>query len=186
MKELLKYLLLVMMALGSVGSWAQAVGDVFTAASAGDEGAVLTTFQITGLEPPTVQVGNNNNAAISQYTVGVVVLPDGVTYEGRYYKVTRVSDWAFRLCDQLTELHLGHYVTDMGEFVFSGCSHLKKVVESALRGDVNGDSVISGADVTALYNVLLDGTTANGDADVNGDGVISGADVTALYNLLLN
>ena len=53
-------------------------------------------------------------------------------------------------------------------------------------GDVNGDSVVNGADVTALYNVLLDGATPDGDADVNGDGVVNGADVTALYNLLLN
>ena len=53
-------------------------------------------------------------------------------------------------------------------------------------GDVNGDNVVSGADVTALYNVLLDGAAAGGNADVNGDGVVSGADVTALYNLLLN
>ena len=53
-------------------------------------------------------------------------------------------------------------------------------------GDVNGDGIVSGADVTALYNVLLDGATPAGNADVNGDGVVSGADVTALYNLLLN
>ncbi|MBP5561249.1 MAG: SUMF1/EgtB/PvdO family nonheme iron enzyme [Muribaculaceae bacterium] len=53
-------------------------------------------------------------------------------------------------------------------------------------GDVNGDGVVSGADVTALYNVLLDGATADGNADVNNDGVVSGADVTALYNILLN
>ncbi|MBP5560325.1 MAG: starch-binding protein, partial [Muribaculaceae bacterium] len=51
-------------------------------------------------------------------------------------------------------------------------------------GDVNGDGVVSGADVTALYNMLLDGAAGNGD--VNGDGVVSGADVTALYNILLN
>ena len=59
------------------------------------------------------------------------------------------------------------------------------VQEGGLQGDVNGDGVVSGADVTALYNVLLDGATPGGDADVNGDGVVSGADVTALYNLLL-
>ncbi|MBP5561855.1 MAG: Ig-like domain-containing protein [Muribaculaceae bacterium] len=54
-----------------------------------------------------------------------------------------------------------------------------------LQGDVNGDGVVSGADVTALYNVLLDDATVAGNADVNGDGVVSGADVTALYNILL-
>jgi len=40
--------------------------------------------------------------------------------------------------------------------------------------------------VTALYNVLLDNAEVAGNADVNNDGVVSGADVTALYNLLLN
>lgn len=58
--------------------------------------------------------------------------------------------------------------------------------DAPASGDVNGDGVLSGADVTALYNVLLDGVEAAGNADVNGDGVVSGADVTALYNLLLN
>ncbi len=53
------------------------------------------------------------------------------------------------------------------------------------QGDVNGDGIVSGADVTALYNNLLDEIVPAGDADVNGDGVVSGADVTALYNILL-
>ena len=55
-----------------------------------------------------------------------------------------------------------------------------------VNGDVSGDGIVSGADVTALYNVLLDGATPGGDADVNGDGIVNGSDVTALYNLLLN
>ena len=55
-----------------------------------------------------------------------------------------------------------------------------------VKGDVNGDGIVSGADVTALYNVLLDGATVDGDADVNEDGIVNGSDVTALYNLLLN
>ena len=55
----------------------------------------------------------------------------------------------------------------------------------ALVGDVNGDGVVSGADVTALYGNLLDNKTVAGDADVNADGVISGADVTYLYRILL-
>ena len=53
-------------------------------------------------------------------------------------------------------------------------------------GDVNGDGVVNGSDVTSLYNVLLDNTPVGGDADVNSDGVVSGADVTALYNILLS
>ncbi len=60
------------------------------------------------------------------------------------------------------------------------------VTTSTLKGDVNGDNVISGADVTALYGHLLDNKAVAGNADVNGDNVISGADVTALYEILLN
>ena len=56
---------------------------------------------------------------------------------------------------------------------------------NAVKGDVNGDGVVSGADVTALYGVLLDNAEVAGEPDVNGDGTVSGTDVTALYNLLL-
>ena len=54
------------------------------------------------------------------------------------------------------------------------------------KGDVNGDGIVSGADVTALYGYLLDGKTVAGNPDVSGEGIVSGADVTALYNILLN
>ncbi len=55
-----------------------------------------------------------------------------------------------------------------------------------LRGDVNGDGVVNGSDVTALYNVVL-GIDMRHEprADVNEDGVVSGADITALYNILM-
>ncbi len=57
--------------------------------------------------------------------------------------------------------------------------------QAGTRGDVNGDGIVSGADVTALYNKLLNGAEVNGNPDVNGDGIVSGADVTALYTLLM-
>lgn len=36
-----------------------------------------------------------------------------------------------------------------------------------------------------LYRYLREGKAVAGDADVSGDNIISGADVTALYNILL-
>lgn len=54
-------------------------------------------------------------------------------------------------------------------------------------GDVNGDGAVTSADITALYNYLLnsdDSTLVNGD--VNGDSSITSADVTAVYDILLN
>ena len=53
-------------------------------------------------------------------------------------------------------------------------------------GDVNGDGSVTSADITALYNYLLNNdssTLVNGDQD--GDGNITSADVTFVYNVLL-
>ncbi len=55
-----------------------------------------------------------------------------------------------------------------------------------MPGDVNGDGSVTSADITALYNYLLNGDSSyivNGDQ--NGDGEITSADVTAVYNILL-
>ena len=56
----------------------------------------------------------------------------------------------------------------------------------AKPGDVDGDGVVTAADITALYSVLLNGDSSqvvNGDQ--NGDGVITSGDVTEVYNILL-
>lgn len=53
--------------------------------------------------------------------------------------------------------------------------------------DVNCDGAITSADVTALYdNMLNNDQTFIATADVNGDGAITSADVTAIYEVLLN
>lgn len=56
----------------------------------------------------------------------------------------------------------------------------------AIQGDVNRDGTVNGADVTALYECLLNDVQPQGNADVNGDGMVNGTDVTTLYNLLLD
>ena len=53
-------------------------------------------------------------------------------------------------------------------------------------GDVNCDGSVTSADVTALYNFLLNGDqTFIATSDINGDGSITSADVTVVYNILL-
>ena len=55
-----------------------------------------------------------------------------------------------------------------------------------VTGDVNCDGNITAADVTSLYNFILNGdTTHAATSDVNNDGSITAGDVTAVYNLLL-
>ena len=60
------------------------------------------------------------------------------------------------------------------------------VLSGSTPGDVNGDGEVTAADVTALYDFLLNNDTThliNGDQ--NGDEEITAADVTAIYNILL-
>lgn len=54
-------------------------------------------------------------------------------------------------------------------------------------GDVNCDQIVTAADVTELYNYLLNNsTTYYSTSDVTGDGEVTAADVTAVYDVLLN
>lgn len=57
---------------------------------------------------------------------------------------------------------------------------------AVLVGDVNCDGSINAADITALYNYILNGDhTYLTTSDVNEDGAINAADVTAVYKLIL-
>ncbi|MBR5639371.1 MAG: discoidin domain-containing protein [Muribaculaceae bacterium] len=63
---------------------------------------------------------------------------------------------------------------------------LRMSAPSIVQGDVNGDGVVTAADVTALYDYLLSNDTSNlKNGDQNCDGSITAADVTAVYDILL-
>ena len=76
------------------------------------------------------------------------------------------------------------------KLAFLGAEYVMHITQDGppTAGDVDGNGIVNGADVTALYNYLLNGTPVAGDPNVDGDydGVVNGADVTALYTLLLN
>lgn len=63
---------------------------------------------------------------------------------------------------------------------------VKELVVDNNPADVNGDGVVNAADVTALYNWILNNDASslkNGDA--NEDGTVNAGDVTAVYNRIL-
>ncbi len=78
-----------------------------------------------------------------------------------------------------------HYTDD----TWSPWSKAKTVVlegEGYAVGDVNRDGYVTSADVTCIYNYLLNGDETFLDTcDVNGDGYITSTDVTVIYNILL-
>jgi hypothetical protein len=72
-----------------------------------------------------------------------------------------------------------HDFEDCTAFASSGSSQ-------TVDGDVNGDGVVTAADITELYDYLLNGDmTYFNSLDVNGDGNITSYDITAVYNILL-
>ena len=57
----------------------------------------------------------------------------------------------------------------------------------AVVGDVNGDGSVTSADITALYDFLLNNDTSHiVNGDQTGDGLITSSDITQVYNILLN
>ncbi len=58
---------------------------------------------------------------------------------------------------------------------------------ATLKGDINGDNILTVSDVTMLVNIVLgNGEAPNFNiADVNGDGAITVSDVTMLINKIL-
>ncbi|MBR5118823.1 MAG: leucine-rich repeat domain-containing protein [Muribaculaceae bacterium] len=68
----------------------------------------------------------------------------------------------------------------------SGSGWVEIPVSSAIPGDVNGDGDVTSADITALYDYLLNGDTSSlQNGDQNGDGDITSSDITTVYNILL-
>ncbi len=64
--------------------------------------------------------------------------------------------------------------------------NLLKGPKSGIYGDVNGDGLVTAADVTAIYDWLLNNDATNLiNGDVNGDGNITAGDITEIYNILL-
>lgn len=50
---------------------------------------------------------------------GDVVIPDSVEYDGHWYRVTRIGQFAFMYCDSVTSLHIPHSVTEIDKCAFT-------------------------------------------------------------------
>ena len=59
-------------------------------------------------------------------------------------------------------------------------------IYAQVDGDVNGDGIVTSADITVLYNFFLNNDSSElVNGDVSGDGEITSADITYVYNILL-
>lgn len=64
---------------------------------------------------------------VTKKSVTRVTIPDTVTYAGKSYKVTEISDRAFYSCKKLKTVTIGKNVKKIGSKAFYNCRNLKKI-----------------------------------------------------------
>lgn len=112
-------LLLVMMLLPIIASAYDAQIDGIYYNFSEEEATV--TYQYWGTHPK-----QSGYCGRSDYT-GNVVIPETVSYNGRTYSVTAISNDAFFGCSGLTSVSIPNSVKSIGERAFQECNYLSKV-----------------------------------------------------------
>ena len=115
-------------------------------------------------------MGNQNIPAGEQRTINISSVVD---FEPGRYLI-------------MVEARHGNVYGTIGNYV--NCYKLIDVVTEppVVPGDVNGDGIVTAADVTALYQYILNGdSSAIVSGDQNNDGNITSSDVTSVYKIIL-
>ena len=75
-------------------------------------------------------IGDNQVEVMSRDSIkyaGEVTIPATVVNDGTTYHVTRIGDYAFQGCKELTLIDIAEGVTSIGKFAFNGCTNLENV-----------------------------------------------------------
>lgn len=107
---------------------------------------------------------NDKNKTVEYHTSSTnstnVVVPETVTIKGTTYKVTSVSDNAFKNNKKIKKVVIGSSVKTIGKNAFRGCTNLQTVTlgrnvktinENAFMGCSNLQTVTMGNNVTAIH-----------------------------------
>ena len=77
-------------------------------------------------ESHVVILGNGRNACVPHYVEGAVVIPGTYNINGINYRVD-IGDFAFRMCNSISQVTIGEGTKNIGDCAFVGCSKLEKV-----------------------------------------------------------
>ncbi len=155
------------------------------------DGQQFVYFEANNYYEPYTWIWNNGGANFTGGAWPGTALIDviGVAPSGK-----NIYRWTTSRQDVPTGIIFSNYgwpQTSDYEFVNGGYyteSGLIGVIEAipVVHGDVNGDGVVTAADITAIYDILLGVNNKYEEtADVTGDGVVTAADITAVYSILL-
>ena len=85
---------------------------------------VESVFEVDGISYKRSVDNSVSVVAGDKKYAGRIVIPSQVTYEGKTFNVTSVSNNAFTDCTKLTSLYLPEGLKSMGSMMFSGCRSL--------------------------------------------------------------
>ena len=127
-------------------------------------------------------MGNNSAITISGADGAILKLKGGTGATSKLSALTLTSP--LTIVSPVGAHFYGGSIVGSGGNIITDWVTIKSA--AAIDGDVNGDGVVTSADVTALYNLLLNNDSSGVvNGDVNGDGTINSGDVTAVYNIIM-
>lgn len=109
-------------------------------------------FQFNGIEygiaeDETAYVAKNDPDVIQRN----ILIPDIISYEGKNFIVTQISDSAFSNCDRLESITIPHSVDSIGRVAFYNCSKLIAIqVDSRNKKYSSHEGVLHSKDGTLL------------------------------------
>ncbi len=175
----------------------------------GMERTIKTGYDVSGYDPAklgtqTITITYNGQSvtfnvtviakvvSTVQITAGAptdVIVGEDLDYSNMVIKVTFTDDTSVDLSEGYTVT--GYNPETIGEQTITvtyreGSKEMTVTVKDYVRGDTNGDGLVTMKDVTRLVNYLNDNTIAVIDKslDVNGDGLVTIKDVTRLTEYL--
>lgn len=88
---------------------------------------------------------------------------DEITYILTQYMVKKISSYAFADCNKVTTVQIGDDITEIGDYAFSGCTSLEKVIFAGTMAKWKEVQIGVGNDILKKANIICSDGTIEGD-----------------------